>query len=64
MGDSITHGYKSSDANGYRRQLWNNLSENEKDFVGTQPIGSMPDPDNEGYNGALIAEIEATAILP
>jgi lysophospholipase L1-like esterase len=57
LGDSITHGYLSTGDNGYRQQLWNSLSENEKDFVGTQPIGTMPDPDNEGYNGAVISEI-------
>ncbi|KAL4946967.1 SGNH hydrolase-type esterase domain-containing protein [Aspergillus filifer] len=57
LGDSITHGYLSSDNNGYRLELWNDLSENTKDFIGTQPIGDMQDPDNEGYNGATISEI-------
>ncbi|KAL4861292.1 hypothetical protein BDV12DRAFT_204162 [Aspergillus spectabilis] len=46
-----------SQDNGYRLQLWNKLSENEKDFVRTQPIGNMQDPDNKGYNGATISEI-------
>ncbi|KAL4797008.1 hypothetical protein BDV19DRAFT_387548 [Aspergillus venezuelensis] len=57
LGDSITHGYLSTGDNGYRQRLWERLSENEKDFVGTQPIGTMSDPDNEGYNGAVIGEI-------
>ncbi|KAL3470226.1 hypothetical protein BJX99DRAFT_264439 [Aspergillus californicus] len=59
LGDSITHGYLSSDNNGYRLELWNDLSENTKDFIGTQAIGNMQDPDNEGYNGATIAEISS-----
>jgi lysophospholipase L1-like esterase len=63
VGDSITHSYQggnvNADGNGYRLQLWNLLTENPKDFIGTQSSGDMADPANEGYNGATIAEIAA-----
>ncbi|KAL4886051.1 hypothetical protein BJY04DRAFT_213590 [Aspergillus karnatakaensis] len=58
LGDSITDGYASSDGNGYRLQLWNNI-DNPKDFVGTLNKGNMPDGNNEGYNGATISEISS-----
>lgn len=62
LGDSITHGYLSSDNNGYRRLVYSSLiSSNAVNMIGSNPIGTMPDPDNEGHNGALIDEIAVFA---
>jgi lysophospholipase L1-like esterase len=61
VGDSITHGYQGGsinvDGNGYRRQLWWNIKDNIKHFVGSQMSGNLPDPYSEGYDGAIIADI-------
>ncbi|KAK2032882.1 hypothetical protein LX32DRAFT_554471 [Colletotrichum zoysiae] len=66
LGDSITNGFQSSSGNGYRLQLLDNLKGNTVDFVGSVQAGTMPDPDNEGHNGATIDQISsfATASLP
>jgi lysophospholipase L1-like esterase len=66
VGDSITHGYQggsvNADGNGYRLQLWNDLTNDSNNITkyhiaGSQVSGDLPDPYNEGYNGALISEI-------
>ena len=53
LGDSITAGYQSTTANGYRGPLASALASQvgTVDFVGSQIDGSMPDPDNEGHFG-------------
>lgn len=60
LGDSITWGFSSSDGNGYRKPLLDKLAAAEAsvDFVGSQRSGTMADADNEGYNGAVISEID------
>lgn len=61
VGDSITHGKQGGsinvDGNGYRRQLWWDITDNPKHFVGSQLAGNMPDPYSEGYDGAIIQDI-------
>ncbi|CAM1503170.1 Fc.00g079460.m01.CDS01 [Cosmosporella sp. VM-42] len=61
VGDSITHGYQggsiNKDGNGYRLQLWNDITANDKQFVGSQTSGNLQYPNNEGYDGAIISEI-------
>lgn len=63
VGDSITHGWQGANVNaagnGYRLQLWNDITDNTKHFVGSQISGDLPDPYNEGYNGAIISDIES-----
>jgi lysophospholipase L1-like esterase len=64
MGDSITWGQGSSTNSGYRGPLWLRLS-NEggyaPDFVGTQRVGTIGDPDNEGHRGWQIDQLQANA---
>ncbi|KAG4436760.1 hypothetical protein IFR05_007757 [Cadophora sp. M221] len=59
LGDSITNGFQSSDGNGYRGELVNILTGagNTVDMVGSLRAGVMADSDNEGHNGATIAQI-------
>ncbi|RFU33649.1 hypothetical protein B7463_g2678, partial [Scytalidium lignicola] len=57
LGDSITWGYLSSDGNGYRLDLENDLSGNPVDYIGSQTSGNMPDNHNEGHPGATIDQI-------
>ena len=66
LGDSITHGFQSSDNNGYRLQLSNDLSGSNIKFIGSNPSGTMPDNYNEGHNSATIRQIAqfATYSLP
>ncbi|MFG2953677.1 FG-GAP-like repeat-containing protein [Streptomyces sp. NPDC048291] len=63
VGDSITYGIGSSDGNGYRGDLWNDLDQQQldPDFVGQVKSGTMSDPDNEGNRGAVINEIAGPA---
>ena len=63
MGDSITEGYQSSTGNGYRQQLWNDLTGEGHflDLVGNSRDGSMTDPDNEGHSGWRIDQIAGIA---
>ncbi|KAK7028780.1 FG-GAP repeat domain-containing protein [Favolaschia claudopus] len=58
---SVTYGKGSTDGNGYRGTLYNLLlaDGNDVDMVGSQKGGNMSDPDNEGYNGLIITEIDA-----
>ena len=54
LGDSITRGwYGSIYYWGYRQPLYVNLTNGgyDFDFVGSQALGSFPDPDHEGHDG-------------
>lgn len=59
VGDSITFGVGSTDFNGYREDLYNDLSQEQlkPDFVGTKSSGDMSDPQNEGNRGWVIDQI-------
>ncbi|KAL0935641.1 GDSL-like Lipase/Acylhydrolase [Colletotrichum truncatum] len=57
IGDSITVGYQSSDKNGYRQRLQENLSKNEVVFAGTEHSGSMNDPYHAAWSGRTIKYI-------
>lgn len=61
MGDSITYGIDSSDGNGYRQDLQNNLYGSDQLFVGSVKSGNMYDNDNEGHPGATINQIAGYA---
>jgi lysophospholipase L1-like esterase len=63
LGDSITAGYLSTTADGYRGPLANALSSQigTLDFVGSQIDGTMADPDNEGHFGYRIDQIASLA---
>ena len=57
LGDSITLGFLSTDKNGYRLRLFNNLSGDNVTFAGTQKNGTMEDSWNEGHPGKTIQYI-------
>jgi len=57
IGDSITYGTGSSTGNGYRLDLLMSLPSNHVEYIGTQIGGTMKNPQNEGYPGAIIDEI-------
>jgi lysophospholipase L1-like esterase len=61
FGDSITYGYQSSDGNGYRCDLQNNLAVFGfgYQFVGSQSAGDCAQPDNEGHSGWTIGQLAA-----
>ncbi|KAJ9353600.1 CAZyme family CE3 [Paecilomyces variotii] len=62
LGDSITFGYRSSDGNGYRWRLEQDLSRgNRVNMIGSVSSGTMCDNQNEGHNGAVISEIATYA---
>lgn len=63
LGASITWGYKSTHGNGYRNFLFGQLRDAgiEVDFVGSQTSGDMLDPENEGFPGKRIEEVNAEA---
>ncbi|KAI0799245.1 SGNH hydrolase [Xylaria sp. FL0064] len=63
LGDSITRGYLSSDDNGYRQDLYNDLFGDAYlvDMVGSQQAGNMKDPDMDGFNGYKIDDIAGEA---
>ncbi|KIN03426.1 carbohydrate esterase family 3 protein, partial [Oidiodendron maius Zn] len=63
LGDSITFGYLSSDGNGYRLQLQNDLSGSDLQYVGSLRAGTMADNFNEGHSGATIVQIQKYATL-
>jgi len=63
VGDSITYGLGSSTLNGYRQPLLNLLPSRTITYIGAQKSGTMKNPENEGYGGAIISEI-ATSSLP
>jgi Ca2+-binding RTX toxin-like protein len=59
MGDSITYGIASLDNGGYRGPLEDMLADAglTVNFVGSNPIGDLADPDNEGHGGWTISGI-------
>ncbi|CAL9677042.1 hypothetical protein SUDANB105_08004 [Streptomyces sp. enrichment culture] len=71
QGDSITVGENSTNKNGYRLPLWNDLTPSaledglisidgkrfKRDFVGDQRSGTLPDRDHDGVSGERIDEI-------
>ena len=65
LGDSITSGYDASipisERNGYRKYLWELLTESgyDIDFVGSLESGTFPDKQHEGHGGWTDAQIEA-----
>lgn len=59
IADSITDGYQSTDGNGYRNYLLQDLAGNTVVEIGVNRAGNMSDNYNEGYNGAVITEIAA-----
>ncbi|KAJ7637842.1 FG-GAP repeat domain-containing protein [Mycena rosella] len=68
LGASITFGVGSSHGNGYRDDLYNLLAAdgNTVNMVGSQKGGDFFDPDNEGYPGFIITQVDAkgTAAMP
>ncbi|MCJ1435189.1 hypothetical protein MMC27_004561 [Xylographa pallens] len=66
LGDSITNGFQSTDGNGYRLDLVQDLANNTVNMIGSVHAGTMPDNNNEGHDGAIITEIasNATVSLP
>lgn len=63
LGDSITWGVGSSNGNGYRVPLRDQLTGegHTVDFVGGVQSGTMKDPDNEGHRGWRIDQIAGIA---
>jgi|GEM_PF-1202361 len=62
LGDSITAGYHSTDAGGYRLPLWNKLFVEDGvniDFVGSERMGpyNALDLEHEGHGGWRIADL-------
>lgn len=57
LGDSITYGYRSSDGNGYRLDLLDQLAGNNVTYIGSLNSGSMTNNANEGWSGYRIAWI-------
>ncbi|KAH6856206.1 SGNH hydrolase-type esterase domain-containing protein [Chaetomium sp. MPI-CAGE-AT-0009] len=67
LGASITYGTASSDGNGYRAALRDQLVAgpgNKVNMVGTRQAGSMRDRDVEGWPGFRVAEVHAKAMAP
>ncbi|KAI1136198.1 carbohydrate esterase family 3 protein [Hypoxylon sp. FL0543] len=63
LGASITHGYKSSDGNGYRQDLRVALEKNgnKVNMVGERTGGTMKDDQSEGWEGYKVAQIHVKA---
>ncbi|KAG2421540.1 hypothetical protein HFD88_005515 [Aspergillus terreus] len=59
LGASITAGYRSTDGNGYRKYLWEQLRYEgwEVDMVGSLRSGDMQDNENEGHYGYRVDQI-------
>ncbi|EQB55684.1 GDSL-like Lipase/Acylhydrolase [Colletotrichum gloeosporioides Cg-14] len=57
VGDSVTVGYLSTDGNGYRLKLQENLSANDVVFAGTESSGNMTDPYFAAWSGKTIQYI-------
>jgi Ca2+-binding RTX toxin-like protein len=59
VGDSITYGIASLDKGGYRGPLEDMLANAglTVNFVGSNPVGDLADPDNEGHGGWTISGI-------
>lgn len=64
LGASITHGYLSTDGNGYRQGLRNQLRMDgwPVNMVGSLASGTMSDNDNEGHIGLRIEEVAASPL--
>ncbi|KAM3070543.1 hypothetical protein ACMFMF_007997 [Clarireedia jacksonii] len=61
---SITYEYQSTDGNGYRLQIFNDLARslnNTVDIIGSVQAGTMADNNSEGHVGATIDEIASFA---
>ena len=63
LGDSITDGFQSTDRNGYRLPLLNDLAGSKVLFIGSHRSGDMQNNQNEGHSGAVISEIQGHASL-
>ena len=63
LGASITYGIHSSDGNGYRKPLAENLAGTKLKFIGSVRSGSMDDNYNEGHPGATIRAVANFATL-
>ncbi|KAI1344689.1 SGNH hydrolase-type esterase domain-containing protein [Xylariaceae sp. FL0016] len=63
LGASITFGLKSTDGNGYRKVLRDDLTAagNLVNMVGSHPNGTMLDNDSEGWPSFIIDEVHAKA---
>lgn len=61
MGDSVTYGSGSSDGNGYRLPLAENLADTDLRFIGSVRSGTMEDNYNEGHPEATIRDTAAWA---
>ncbi|KAI9375572.1 SGNH hydrolase-type esterase domain-containing protein [Aspergillus egyptiacus] len=63
LGASLTVGYQSSDGNGYRKPLRDQLRYAgwEVDMVGSSKNGTMKDNDNEGHFAYTIDQVAAAA---
>jgi Ca2+-binding RTX toxin-like protein len=61
LGDSITYGIASLANGGYRGPLETRLTANNLavNFVGSQSVGALDDPDNEGHGGWTINDIRS-----
>ena len=57
LGASITLGYGSSDANGYRLYLQEDLASTTLQYVGSMRNGSMSDNYHEGHSGFTIRSV-------
>ncbi|KAJ5193408.1 Lipase GDSL [Penicillium cf. viridicatum] len=59
LGSSVTYGSESSDSNGYRRVLQQNLMSDGYivDMVGSRKFGSIENNDNEGWRGFTIEQV-------
>ncbi|KIY72681.1 carbohydrate esterase family 3 protein [Cylindrobasidium torrendii FP15055 ss-10] len=59
LGASITYGTGSTNENGYRKTLYNNLvaDGNTVNMVGTRQGGDFADTDNEGWPGYIIDQV-------
>ncbi|KAJ6583493.1 lipolytic enzyme [Mycena vulgaris] len=64
LGASITFGVGSTDGNGYRADLYNLLAAdgNTVNMVGSQKSGDFIDPDNEGYPGFIITQVDTKGV--
>ncbi|KAH7395775.1 SGNH hydrolase-type esterase domain-containing protein, partial [Cadophora sp. MPI-SDFR-AT-0126] len=63
LGNSITYGYLSTDGNGYRKHLLDQITANgTAQYIGSVRSGNMTDNHNEGHPGATITQISAFSI--
>ncbi|KAI0842438.1 carbohydrate esterase family 3 protein [Hypoxylon sp. FL0890] len=68
LGASITHGYRSSDGNGYRKDLRDQLEKNgnKVNMVGERTGGTMKDDQSEGWDGYKVNQVhdKANKVVP